>query len=101
MESSKLLAMALQEQAMELSNSDVCASLCAELNDMFPGEYCYVCDVFGDDESGDVVYYCGGQKWRAPYEIGEINGKRSTAIDDDQAIEVVARTAYDQLADDD
>ena len=94
------VALALQED-FELSQKDVCAALCDELKDMYPGEYCYVCDIFGDDESGDVVYYCDGDTWRAPYEIGMVNGKRTTAIDDDQAIEVIPRTVYDEEADED
>ncbi len=91
-------AIALQE-ALELSHTDICKSLSDELKDMFPGQYAYVCDVYGDSESGDVVYYCNGETWKAPYEIGEINGKRETAIDDDQAINVVPRTVYDEEAD--
>lgn len=66
---------------------------------MFPGEYCYVRDVIGDGESGDVIYCCAGETWRAPYEIGMMNGKRTCAIDDDQALNVVPRTVYDEEAD--
>jgi hypothetical protein len=47
------------DSALELSQSDVRATLSGCLSDLFPGEYCYVCDVFGDDSSGDVVYSCG------------------------------------------
>ncbi len=89
------------DATLELSHSDICATLRDELNDMFPGEYPYLCDVFGDDESGDVVYQCGGDVWKAPYEIGTINGKRTCAIDDDSALNVVPRTVYDEEADDD
>lgn len=90
-------AIALQE-ALELSQKDICTALSAELRDMYPGEYCYVCDIYGDDESGDVVFYCDSENWRAPYEIGMVNGKRTTAIDDDQAIAVIPRTVYDEEA---
>ncbi len=84
---------------LELTASDTCAALCDELRDMFPGEYCYVRDVIGDGESGDVIYCCNGETWRAPYEIGMMNGKRTCAIDDDQALNVVPRTVYDEEAD--
>src|SRR6266478_664969 len=91
----------LQEAALELSQSDICNTLRTELKDMFPNEWCYVQDVFGDSESGDVVYCCNGETWKAPYEIGEVNGKRTCAIDDDEAVEVMQRTVYDEYADDD
>lgn len=84
---------------LELTASDTCAALSDELRDMFPGEYAYVRDVIGDGESGDVIYVCNGETWRAPYEIGMVNGKRTCAIDDDQAINVVPRTVYDEEAD--
>lgn len=84
---------------LELTASDTCAALQDELRDMFPGEYCYVRDVIGDGESGDVIYCCNGETWRAPYEIGMMNGKRTCAIDDDQALNVVPRTVYDEEAD--
>ncbi len=92
------VAKALQE-ALELSHTDICKTLADELGDMYPGEYAYVCDVFGDAKSGEVVYYCSGETWKAPYEIGEVNGKRTCAIDDDEAVEVMQRTVYDEEAD--
>jgi hypothetical protein len=95
---SRTQALALQE-ALELSQKDICAALSDELRDMFPGEYCYVCDIYGDDESGDVVFHADSDTWKAPYEIGMVNGKRTTAIDDDQAINVIPRTVYDEEAD--
>jgi hypothetical protein len=91
----------LNEAAVELSHFDICNTLRAELKDMFPGQWCYVQDVFGDAESGDVIYCCNGETWKAPYEIGDVNGKRTCAIDDDEAVEVMQRTVYDEEADDD
>jgi hypothetical protein len=84
---------------LELTQSDTCAALSDALHDMFPGKYAYVRDVIGDGESGDVIYCCDGDTWRAPYEIGMVNGKRTCTIDDDQAINVVPRTVYDEEAD--
>jgi len=99
MESKALFAMLLSEQAVELSNTDICKALADELDDMGLGDCCYVCDVYGDDESGDVVYYCDGQYYKAPYELGMVNDKRTTAIDDSQALNVIPRTTYDEEAD--
>jgi hypothetical protein len=99
MESKALFAMLLSERAVELSNTDICKALADELDDMGLGDCCYVCDIYGDDESGDVVYYCDGQYYKAPYELGMVNDKRTTAIDDSQALNVIPRTTYDEEAD--
>lgn len=93
----RLLAEAIS--TLELTAADTCAALSDELHDMFPGKYAYIRDVIGDGESGDVIYCCDGDTWRAPYEIGMVNGKRTCTIDDDQAINVVPRTVYDEEAD--
>jgi len=93
----RLLAEAIS--TLELTQSDTCAALCDSLHDMFPGKYAYVRDVIGDWESGDVIYCCDGETYRAPYEIGMVNGKRTCTIDADQAINVVPRTVYDEEAD--
>lgn len=82
------------------SNSDVCSILQAELREMFPNQYAYLENVFGDDQSGDVVYCCGSEKYRAPYEIGSVNGAVTCAIDDSQAVEVVCVSSYMPVADD-
>lgn len=89
------------DASLELTADDTRTALCAALNDMFPGEYAYVRDVIGDGESGDVIYCCGGDTYRASYEIGLVNGARTCSIDDDSAIEVICRTVYDPVADDD
>jgi hypothetical protein len=89
------------QEALELSHGDICKSLSDALCDMYPGQYCYICDVFGDDTSGDVVYHCGSDTYRAPYEIGLANGKRTTSIDTSQAINVLPRIVYDEEADED
>ncbi len=95
----KTLAAKLQEAATDLSHSDICKTLQDCLNDEFPGQYCYVADVFGDADSGDVVYCCGGQYYQASYEISTVDGKRATTIDTDEALNVLPRTVYDEEAD--
>ena len=93
------LAERLQEQATTLSHSDIRKSLSDCLNDDFPGQYAQVCDIYGDDESGDVVYQKGGEHLKAPYALGTANGKRAHSIDHDQAVNVLPRTVYDEEAD--
>jgi|SRR5579859_49546 len=88
------------DASLEFSHSDIRAALQDELSDMFPGEYAYLRDVFGDSEEGECVYVCGNDTWKAPYEIGTVNGKRTCAIDDDSAVEVIPHTVYDEQADD-
>jgi hypothetical protein len=96
------LAGVLEEAATSLSQNDIRKALCDALDDAIPpssGQYAYICDVFGDDESGDVVYCTNGDCFKAPYELGTANGKRTGTIHTDQAIDVVPRTVYDEEAD--
>lgn len=93
------IALRLQEQATALSHGDICKSLSDALKDLYPGQYCYPCDVYGDDTSGDVVYQCGGDWMRAPYEMKDVGGKRACTIDTAQAVDVLPRTVYDEEAD--
>jgi len=93
----RLLAEAIS--TLELTASDTYAALSDALKDIARSGYSYIRDVIGDGESGDVIYCCDGDTWRAPYEIGMVNGKRTCTIDDDQAINVVPRTVYDEEAD--
>ncbi len=95
------IAIRLQEQAAQLSNNDICKGLSDCLNDLYPGAYAYICDVFGDDESGDVVYYQGGDYHKSSYSMGFVNGKRTHNIDTENAVNVLPRTVYDEEADDD
>lgn len=93
----KLVAKGLQE-ALELSHTDIASTLSDELRDMFPGTWAYVCAVYGDAEDGDVVYCVNNDCKRAPYEIGDVNGKRTCAIDDSQAVDVIGRMVWDEEA---
>lgn len=91
------LALKLQEQSTELSSSDVCRWLsdaCKEVEG-----YAYYVDHFGDGESGDVIYSCGGDLKRAPYSIRQVGGKWTATIEDDQAVDVLPRTTYEEEAD--
>ena len=90
---------ALAEAAAgDLSHSDIRAGLQDCLSD---GDGGYICDIYGDGESGDVVYYSGGQYQKAPYSMGMLGGKRTHSIDTENATNVLPRTVYDEEADDD
>jgi hypothetical protein len=99
----KTLGLFLQEAdaSFQLSAEDLRSALSDCLNDYYPGKYCYIANIYGDGESGDVVYYCGGQYLRAPYEVGMAAGKRTHSIEVDDAQNVLPRTIYDVEADED
>ena len=84
-----------------LSHNDVRKALGDQLNDSHPNDWTCVQDVFGDDQSGDVVYQHGGQLFKAPYSLGTTNGKRTAEIDEDSKVNVVPHTSYEEEADDD
>lgn len=94
------MARVLQEADSELSHDDIKNGLSSALQDQCPGSYCCVCDVYGDDDSGDVVYQKDGQHFRAPYEISNGDGQRAHSIDTDNAVRVVPHTGWDELGDD-
>jgi hypothetical protein len=80
-----------------LSHSDIRCRLSDALNDaLTSGQYGYIQDIFGDDKAGDVVYCCGGDMFKAPYEIGAVNGFQVASIDTDAAVDVVPRTIYEE-----
>lgn len=90
----KVLSERFKEAVTALSHSDIRSNL----NDALGNDGC-VCDVFGDDDSGDVVYhdYKDGKTKKAPYEIGS-KGK-GASIDRDSASEVKPRTVYEEPPD--
>jgi hypothetical protein len=99
------LALSIQEAASidELSASDTSRRLSSALQDAARengGSWCYYIDHFGDSESGDVIYSCGGDTKRAPYTISTVAGKASCVIDTESAIDVVPRTIYEEEAED-
>lgn len=89
-----------EEAVTALSQTDIRRQLADELQDMAQGgEYYYLCDVFGDDQSGEVIISCNGDLKKAPYAMATISGKRSTSINLDAAVDVLPRTVYDEEAD--
>lgn len=98
------LAIRLQE-AMDagdaLSAGDIRCRLSDAIGDMYrdSGHWGYYIDHFGDDESGDVIYSCDGDTWRAPYEMADTSGASKCLIDTDNAESVVPRTIYEVEAD--
>ena len=97
------LAIRLQEAAdQDLSAGDVQARLRDAINDAFHGSgtWAYYIDHFGDSNSGDVIYSCGGDSRRAGYEISGGNGTAAVCtIDTDNSENVVPRTMWEPEAD--
>lgn len=88
------IATQLQE-ALKLSHGDVAKALDSHLETQFPGQYSHVMDVFGDAESGDVVYHQAGKMQKAPYSVTKADGKHTATIDHKAAKQVTARTVYE------
>lgn len=89
----------LQEQStVGLSHSNIRSQLSQALDDANPGMYCYVVDVFGDDQSGDVIYACSGETKRCTYELSSTGGNRATILGD--PVDVLPRMTWDDAADD-
>lgn len=101
-EAFKRLALILQEEATELSHEDIRSRLSSHLRDKFAGtgNYGYVTDIFGDDDSGDVVYSDSDGTHKAPYTMGTVDGKPTCDIDTDSAVDVYPRTVYDEQPED-
>jgi len=97
------VALILQEQATSLSHRDIASRLSDAINDHHRENNSWggLVDVFGDDESGDVVYSCNGDLMQCGYEMGSANGKQTTSIDFDGAEGVHPHTSYEKEADDD
>lgn len=83
-----------KEAATTLSHSDIRS----QLSNALPNAS--ICDVFGDDDSGDVVYHShqDGKTKKAPYAISA--SKNGATVDEDSASEVVPKTVYGKPADD-
>lgn len=96
------LAQKIQEAATSLSQTDIYRRLADALRDIYSGtgRYAYICDVYGDDQSGDVVYCCDGETLRAPYTMTAGEGTAAKCeIDVEAAEDVVPRTIYEPEAD--
>jgi hypothetical protein len=99
-ESQKKAALLLYEAVTDpLSHSDVRKALGDQLNDMHPNDWTNVQDVYGDENSSDVVFNHNSQLFKAPYSLGTTNGKRTAEIDEDAKINVVPHTTYEEEAD--
>lgn len=97
------LALSLQEAATALSHDDIRKRVAQGLDDKHKGsgEYAYPIDIFGDDQSGDVVYSSHGGMKRAKYSMSSPNGAPHCEVDCENAEPVIARTSYEKPADDD
>lgn len=96
-----LIALDLQEAAADVSHDNIRQRLQQCIREVSEYEYAYVVDVFGDGESGEVVYSCGdGGLKKASYYIGSAAGKATCAIDAESAVAVVPRTTYEEMAED-
>jgi hypothetical protein len=96
------ITVAIREAASELASSDVISRLRDEISDHFRGtqSWGYFVDYFGDAESGDVIYQCNGDTYRAPYSISQTGaGAAKATIDFDQSEDVAVRTVYETEAD--
>lgn len=91
------LAERLQEAADSLTASDIRSRLADGVRDACraAGSWGYYVDHIGDATAGDVVYYCGDDMYKAPYEIsGGADAAAKCLIDTTKGIEVVPRTIY-------
>lgn len=92
-----LLAERLQEAADALTASDIRSRLADAVRDCCraAGSWGYYVDHIGDGAAGDVIYYCGDDMYKAPYEIsGGADTAAKCLIDTAKAIDVVPRTIY-------
>lgn len=91
-----------KEAATSLSQDDIRKHLSDSLqaDNKGTGNYAYLCDVYGDDDSGDVVYSDSSGLKKAPYSMGTVGGKRAASIDHDSAVKVLPHMTYDTAADD-
>lgn len=97
----QFLALKLQEQATsELSQGDLRRWLECACKDLSKdGHWCYLVDIFGDSESGDVIVSMDGDLKRCPYQVTQTAGKSAATIDFEVAEEVLPRTSYEPEAD--
>ena len=93
----------MQEAAADgLSTNDIITRLRDALQDCSrdSGQWSFYLDHFGDAESGDVIYSCGGDTMKAPYSFTTVGDKQACSIDTENAIDVVPRTVYEEEVED-
>lgn len=100
------IALKMQEAADSgdsLSANDIRTRLSDAINDQFrgTGQWAYYIDHFGDAESGDVIYSCGGDTRKASYSMTETSGASKCVIDFQSSVDVVPRTIYEEEAEED
>lgn len=84
-----------------LSSNDIRTRLSDAINDQYrgSGKWAYLIDSVGDAESGDVIYSCDNDTFRASYEMTGGAGAQKCIIDFSGADDVVPRTVYETEAD--
>lgn len=97
------VAMKLQEAAAELSANDTAARLRDAIADCYrgTGKWAYYIDHIGDGESGDVIYSCDSDTYRAGYSMTGTAGAAKCVIDFENALDVVPRTIWEEEIDED
>jgi len=89
------VALLLQEAVTRLCHEDILRRLRKAVYEIGreSEDYCYICAVFGDDKSGDVVYSAGYDNGlrKAPYTMTDA----ATVIDTAKAVEVMPVTTYE------
>lgn len=85
----------------DISHNDLYTWLSDAINDygMTNGSYACLIDFIGDGESGDVIFRCGGDLKKAPYSIETVNGKVTAQLDDENVVDVLPHTIYEEEAD--
>jgi hypothetical protein len=97
------LALKLQEASVGLTHGNVRDRLSDAVNDIHKdgAGYGHYIDHDGDGESGNCVYYSGGETCSAPYTLGTVNGKMHASIDHENRVPVTPQITYHAKADDD
>lgn len=97
------LALKLQEASVGLTHGNVRDRLSDAVNDLHQGtdSYGHYIDHDGDGETGNCVYYSGGDTCSAPYTVGDVNGKKHASIDHESRVKVIPQITYHAKAEDD
>ena len=97
------LALKLQEASIGLTHGNVRDRLADAVSDLHKDgqSYGHYIDHDGDGESGNCVYYSGGETCSAPYTLGNVNGKMHASIDHENRVKVTPQITYHPAADDD
>ena len=96
------LALKLQEASVGLTHGNVRDRLSDAVSDLHKdgNSYGHYIDHDGDGESGNCVYYSGGETCMAPYTLGTVNGKLHASIDHENRTKVTPQITYHPAADD-